>query len=401
MREPTTVAQAFRPAINWTVMKKDATPLQHVQYLWKDAEADRLKGVDRLVYRSNKLGEDLTLTNTGGGNTSSKLIGNRSADRRGRRGAVGERLRRRSADREARQLLVAVSGQGAGDAAAVPGRSRIADPRRRSRTRCPDVQPLHLQPEPARLLDRHAAAHVRAVPARRSHAPERRHRRRRVGEPGAALQGDLRRRRDLRAVAAPRLRPRVDDRGADHGQPEGERRHPRPPRPDHLGQRRQDLLRNRARDHRARDGIHRAARQGREDLRRPEVRSRSPSQRRREILAELLPWLRGQISTGRRFVGTVQDDERILRFVNSVDAPRLADLGTSCPDHFLRTKIKPLFVDWNPETRRCGGAALVAAGRGRPVSQGLRRLLRALQATRLAGHARPEPDGRPRSPAWA
>ena len=38
----------------------------------------------------------------------------------------------------------------------------------------------------------------------------------------------------------------------------------------------------------------------------------------------------------------------MLRFVNSVDAPRLAALGTSCPDHFLRTKIKPLFVDWNP-----------------------------------------------------
>ena len=56
------------------VMKKDVAPLQHVQYLWKDAEADRLKGVDRLVYRSNKLGEDLTLTNTGGGNTSSKLM---------------------------------------------------------------------------------------------------------------------------------------------------------------------------------------------------------------------------------------------------------------------------------------------------------------------------------------
>ncbi len=72
-------------------------------------------------------------------------------------------------------------------------------------------------------------------------------------------------------------------------------------------------------------------------------------QRRREILAELLPALRGRISTGRRFVGTVQDDERMLRFVNSVDAQRLAALGTSCPDHFLRTKIKPLFLDWNPE----------------------------------------------------
>src|SRR3954451_9185468 len=44
-----------------------------VQYLWQDEVADQLSGADRLVYRSNKLGEDLTLTNTGGGNTSSKL----------------------------------------------------------------------------------------------------------------------------------------------------------------------------------------------------------------------------------------------------------------------------------------------------------------------------------------
>jgi len=44
-----------------------------VKYLWRDEAANQLDGVDRLVYRSNKLGEDLTLTNTGGGNTSSKL----------------------------------------------------------------------------------------------------------------------------------------------------------------------------------------------------------------------------------------------------------------------------------------------------------------------------------------
>src|SRR5499425_1986079 len=47
---------------------------KYVKYLWRDGEAEKLKGVDRLVYRSNKLGEDLTLTNTGGGNTSSKLM---------------------------------------------------------------------------------------------------------------------------------------------------------------------------------------------------------------------------------------------------------------------------------------------------------------------------------------
>jgi rhamnulose-1-phosphate aldolase/alcohol dehydrogenase len=72
--------------------------------------------------------------------------------------------------------------------------------------------------------------------------------------------------------------------------------------------------------------------------------------RRREVFAAILPWLRGQVSQQKRFIGTVQDDEKILLFVNSQDAARLAELGTSCPDHFLRTKIKPLYVDWNPQT---------------------------------------------------
>jgi rhamnulose-1-phosphate aldolase/alcohol dehydrogenase len=71
---------------------------------------------------------------------------------------------------------------------------------------------------------------------------------------------------------------------------------------------------------------------------------------RRASFAAILPWLRGQVSQQRRFIGTVQDDAKILRFVNSRDAARLAELGTSCPDHFLRTKIKPLYVDWNPQS---------------------------------------------------
>jgi rhamnulose-1-phosphate aldolase/alcohol dehydrogenase len=71
---------------------------------------------------------------------------------------------------------------------------------------------------------------------------------------------------------------------------------------------------------------------------------------RHAVLAEILPWVRGQVSQHKRFVGTVQEDDAILRFVNSHNAPRLAELGTSCPDHFLRTKIKPLYVEWNPQT---------------------------------------------------
>ena len=73
-----------------------------------------------------------------------------------------------------------------------------------------------------------------------------------------------------------------------------------------------------------------------------------PEIERREKLAGILPWLRGKVSQERRFIGTWQDDEATLDFVNSRDAERLAELGTSCPDHFLRTKIKPLYVDWDP-----------------------------------------------------
>ena len=76
---------------------------------------------------------------------------------------------------------------------------------------------------------------------------------------------------------------------------------------------------------------------------------------REALLVELLPTLRGMISEQNVFVGTVQADEAILRFVNSNDAARLAELGTSCPDHFLRTKIKPLYVDWDPQTKDVEG----------------------------------------------
>ena len=84
---------------------------------------------------------------------------------------------------------------------------------------------------------------------------------------------------------------------------------------------------------------------------------------RQTVLAQILPWLRGQVSEHKRFIGTVQDDEKILRFVNSADAPRLSELGTSCPDHFLRTKIKPLYVDWNPQSEDMAALkAKLAAG---------------------------------------
>jgi len=74
-----------------------------------------------------------------------------------------------------------------------------------------------------------------------------------------------------------------------------------------------------------------------------------PESERRAKLVEVLPWLRGRLGRQRPVLATVEMGEDVLSFVNSHDAPGLAELGTSCPDHFLRTKIKPLYVDWDPQ----------------------------------------------------
>src|ERR1700744_6511544 len=69
---------------------------------------------------------------------------------------------------------------------------------------------------------------------------------------------------------------------------------------------------------------------------------------RKQIAAKLMPHLRGAVSRQQRFIGTYTDSPQALEFVNSTQAQELAHLGTSCPDHFIRTKIRPLFVQWNP-----------------------------------------------------
>ncbi len=70
---------------------------------------------------------------------------------------------------------------------------------------------------------------------------------------------------------------------------------------------------------------------------------------RNALLRRVLPVLRGLVSQEDRFIATVEARAELLEFVSSQDVPRLAELGTSCPDHFLRTKIKPLYLDWTPE----------------------------------------------------
>jgi len=66
---------------------------------------------------------------------------------------------------------------------------------------------------------------------------------------------------------------------------------------------------------------------------------------RRTRAAELFPVLRGLASTDRRQVGHFTDDARVLDFLARAGHPRLAALGTSCPDHFLRTKVRPMVLD--------------------------------------------------------
>ncbi len=65
--------------------------------------------------------------------------------------------------------------------------------------------------------------------------------------------------------------------------------------------------------------------------------------------AAIAPILRGFCSSERHMLGHFTDDERVLEFINSNDLERLAAMGTSCPDHFLRTKISPLVLDLDPK----------------------------------------------------
>lgn len=69
---------------------------------------------------------------------------------------------------------------------------------------------------------------------------------------------------------------------------------------------------------------------------------------RSAVAAKLMPALRGAVSRKQRWIGSFTDAPGVLLFVNSVHAERLAHLGTSCPDHFIRTKIRPMFLSWDP-----------------------------------------------------
>ncbi len=73
-----------------------------------------------------------------------------------------------------------------------------------------------------------------------------------------------------------------------------------------------------------------------------------PADQRAALAARLMPALRGRISASERKLGDFNDSPAVLEFVASHDLAKLAALGTSCPDHFLRTKIRPLVLDFDP-----------------------------------------------------
>jgi rhamnulose-1-phosphate aldolase/alcohol dehydrogenase len=73
-----------------------------------------------------------------------------------------------------------------------------------------------------------------------------------------------------------------------------------------------------------------------------------PADQRRAIAARLMPKIRGFISEDSHKLGHFDDSAAVLEFVNSNNLRPLASLGTSCPDHFLRTKIRPLVIDFDP-----------------------------------------------------
>lgn len=79
---------------------------------------------------------------------------------------------------------------------------------------------------------------------------------------------------------------------------------------------------------------------------------------RRKQAAALSPVLRGFCSSEKHMVGHFTDDERVLEFINSNDFERLAPMGTSCPDHFLRTKISPLILPLSPNENLGESAAI-------------------------------------------
>ncbi|MFP3124724.1 bifunctional aldolase/short-chain dehydrogenase [Ectobacillus funiculus] len=73
------------------------------------------------------------------------------------------------------------------------------------------------------------------------------------------------------------------------------------------------------------------------------------AEERRNILAQVMPAIRGAVSDEKKMILSYDDAEDVLQFVNSHNAPELSQVGAACPDHLVHTKRTPLYIDWNPQ----------------------------------------------------
>lgn len=322
---------------------------KHVSYLWDDAQAAGMQPLERLVYRSNLLGSDQRITNTGGGNTSSKVaerdpLTGRPVDVLWVKGSGGDLRTAKSGNFSSlvldqllslREIYAARQDKGPKSAAEddmvgyFPHCTYNLNPRPGSI----DI-PLHGF-LPARHIDHmHPNSVIAIAASRRGEELTREIFGDQIGwvpwlRPGFELGLTMRREVDKN----PRLRGLVMGKHGLINWADDDKE---------CYQLTLSLIEQAARYIEEHD-------KGTATFGGQRHAALSESERN-ELLLNLLPWLRGQVSQQRKFIATVQCDENMLRFVNSVDAPRLAGLGTSCPDHFLRTKIKPLFVPWNPQS---------------------------------------------------
>ena len=118
------------------------------------------------------------------------------------------------------------------------------------------------------------------------------------------------------------------------------------------------------------------------------------SRDREAVVATIMPFLRGAVSSNRRVIAHYDGGEDALTFANASWAEDLCGMGTSCPDHFLRTRISPMFIPWNAATE--GVAELKARISERLVAyrDAYARLLQGARRTDLARASRLEPVGR-------
>lgn len=76
---------------------------------------------------------------------------------------------------------------------------------------------------------------------------------------------------------------------------------------------------------------------------------------RREIVARIMPTLRGAVSDNKKMILSYDDQEDVLAFVGGANSPELSQVGAACPDHLVHTKVVPLFIDWTPDAEDIDG----------------------------------------------